>query len=169
MLRTRTVLIVICAAGVLLAGLWAWWPDRDAAGKPDLHFQVLTDEEIALRARLEDLGTVNRNLTLSSDEGPVIRVAAPLGYDLVSPVDFDIRIEERDQVPVDMSTLRIDYRLGPAWVNLTRRVLKQARIDGLHFRASGAQLPPGNHRLRVTVQDNLARATRATIDISVRQ
>ena len=66
-----------------------------------------------------------------------------------------------------MQTLSIEYKIGPAWLNLTRRVMGQASIQGSRVFARGAELPPGNHKLRVSVKDQENRATRAVFTFSV--
>ncbi len=155
-----SALIVIVVLG---AGSGAWWLyDRSNTG-----FALLTEDEIAEIAR--NPASKNREILVVKTGGPLIRVKAPSGFALRSPVDFDIRVEPRGGIGVDMGTLRIEYKLGPVWVNLTRRVMREAKINGYHFLARGAELPPGNHSLRLTVHDQEARITQALVRFSVKK
>ncbi len=109
----------------------------------------------------------SRSMDFLAADGPEIRVLAPQGFALTSPVDFDVRIEPRDDVPVSMETLRIDYRIGPVWKDVTARVTRKGQITGTRLLATGADLPRGRHTLRVTVSDAKARETVAIVSFAV--
>lgn len=163
----RTVLAALMFCGALAAGAyWMWGNDTSNAG---LTFALLSPDEIGEMDPAEPATQAQkqRALKVTNASGPGITVAAPAGFMLTSPVDFDIRLEPRDGVAVDMKSLRIDYRLGPVWVNLTGRIMKEATIKGSRLMARGAELPPGNHILRLTAQDAQLRTTRATVTFSV--
>ena len=100
-------------------------------------------------------------------DGPSISVSAPSGYALTSPVDFDIQIQPRNGVAVDMSSIRIEYRIGPAWVNVTGRIMKYASVKGSRLMAKGADLPSGKHAMRISVKDTSERITQATVSFTV--
>lgn len=108
-----------------------------------------------------------RALSVTIKDGPSINVSAPSGDNLSSTVDFEILLRPKDGFAVDMDSLKIEYKLGPAWVNLTRRIMKQASVSGTRFSARGAELPPGNHSLRLSVQDINGRNTEARVSFSV--
>jgi len=163
MVRTVVAIVVLCA--VLAGGAyWVW-----GGGGDDTTFTLLNPEEVEAM----DIGEPatqaqkKRALKVTDASGPGIKVAAPSGFSLKSPVDFDILLEPKDGIAVDMTSLRIDYRLGPAWINLTGRIMKQATIKGSRLIARGAELPPGNHTLRLTARDANSRTTRATVSFSV--
>lgn len=156
-LRIAT-LAVLAAAAAAFGALWL---------RPDApRFDLLTEAEVIRRQSLP--GTPERAISVKTADGPAIRVAAPQGFALVSPVDFDIRVEPRDGVAVDMASITIEYRLGPAWVNLTRRVMKHASVRGTRLTARGADLPAGSHALRVSVRDVDRRLTRAMVKFTVK-
>ncbi len=159
-------IVAMFVLSVALAGgaYWLW-----IGNKSDVTFSLLNPEEVSMLATEEPATKPQkkRSLKISNGNGPGIKVAAPSGFALKSPVDFDIRLEPKDGVAVDMTSLRIDYRLGPAWVNLTGRIMKQATVEGSRLIARGAELPAGNHTLRLTAKDANARTTRATVSFSV--
>lgn len=145
---------------VALLAAYLFWSDRSGGG-----FVLLTAEEQSDFNKAGD--EAHRDLRVDSSDGPKIQVSAPQGYSLTSPVDFDIRVEPKNGVAVDMSSIKIEYRVGPAWVNMTNRILKYASIKGSRLYARGAELPPGKHALRVSVNDAQNRLTRATVSFTV--
>lgn len=161
MSRTRVALFLVIALGLATTIMLTV---RDRTGTAG--FPLLTAEEVQRRALAPTGG--ERAISVKSSAGPAIRVNAPQGFSLVSPVDFDIRVEPRDGVAVDMASITIEYRLGPAWINLTRRVMKHASVKGTRLYARGADLPPGSHALRVSIRDMNQRLTRATVKFTVK-
>ncbi len=161
---SRNLIIAFVAVLIFGGGYGAWtlYGDRSDAG-----FALLNDDEIA--RYLANPPQKTRSLMVTKSSGPLIKVTSPSGFALSSPVDFDIRVEPRGGVDVDMKSLRIEYKLGPIWVNLTRRVMREAKIKGLRFSARGAELPAGNHSLRLTVRDKDARTTQAMVNFSVKK
>jgi hypothetical protein len=159
---SRTLLLTLAVLLALVGGVALW---RGSAGNPPASFALLSDEEIAEFALAPSQKV--RALTVRQASGPIINVSAPSGFSLNSPVDFDIQIEPRDGVAVDMGSLRIEYKLGQVWVNLTRRVMRQATVKGSRFVARGAELPPGFHALRLTVEDAKLRNTQVLVKFSV--
>lgn len=156
--------IIPLAAALAVAALAAWlfWSDRSGSG-----FVLLTAEEQSDFMNSPD--ELHRDLKVSSADGPNIQVSAPKGFSLVSPVDFDIRVEPRNGVAVNMKSIKIEYRIGPAWVNMTNRILKYASVKGSRLYARGAELPPGKHALRVSVNDAQNRVTQATVSFTVQR
>lgn len=148
----------------------------------DETFSLLSIREIATRAEhfashgndlvesqereLQALGGA-RSLALKRNEGPIITVHAPSGFALNSPVDFDVQFQPRDGIEVDMTSIRIDYRLGPLWTNVTQRITRHSSIAGTRLRAGGAELPSGDHLIRLRVFDTADRETMALISFTV--
>ena len=56
-----------------------------------------------------------------------------------------------------------------AWVNMTSRIMKYASIKGSRLFAQGAELPPGKHALRVSINDAQNRLTQATVSFTVQK
>lgn len=155
-------------AGLMAAAVSIWLVFGDRFAQPS--FTVLTASELEIYndASTQVQASPSRAIKMTATNGPQIKVAAPSGFSLTSPVDFDIVVQPRDGRPVDMSSLKIEYRLGPAWVNLTGRIMKRARVDGQRLFAQGADLPSGKHTLRVSIKDSEAQATQALISFSVK-
>lgn len=165
-MQTARILLSILGAGVVLsagiagAAFVAWNQSQYTSG-----FVMLTAEEIAIIR--DPAPPLKRGIQMTLSNGPEIQVSAPKGDALVSPVDIDIWVAPKDGVPVDMSTIKIEYRLGPTWINMTRRVMNYASVQGPRLFAKGAELPVGRHALRVSVQDTADRTTQATVSFSV--
>ena len=156
--------IVPLGAALIVAALaaYVWW-----SGRSDPGFVLLTAEEQA--AFMQAPSETHRDLRVNASDGPNIEVSAPIGFSLTSPVDFDIRVKPKNGVAVDMKSLKIEYRLGPAWVNMTSRIMKYASIKGSRLFAQGAELPPGKHALRVSINDAQNRLTQATVSFTVQK
>ncbi len=162
----RHVLRGLAAAALVLQ---AASPSHAADG-----FALLTaDQTEARRAHiasgtqdLEALGET-RSIALRRAEGPGIDVSSPSGFALRSPIDFDVRFRPRDGVDVDMGSIRIDYRLGPIWANVTNRLARHASITQNRLQATGAELPAGDHLIRLRVRDARQRETLALISFTV--
>lgn len=121
----------------------------------------------ALDARVAPDETATRKLEPVQRDGPEIRIHAPRGFDLASPVDFDVEIVPRDGVEPDMASLKIEYRIGPFWTDVTDRLRQNARMTGLRMLAPGARLPEGEHLLRLTIGDREGRITIARLSFTV--
>lgn len=161
MQRIVIILLVIVLAGGGAAA-WIYLGEEGSDGG----FALLSDEQIAEYELAPTQAT--RAITSTKSGGPKINVSSPSGFSLNSPVNFDVKVEPRGGVKVDMGSLRIEYRLGPIWVNLTNRVMREAKVKGLRFSARGAELPSGHHALRLTVRDAEQRTTQSVVKFSVK-
>lgn len=133
-------------------------------------FALLTETELEMFERhstTDDAAAKTRNLKLAINDGPSILVASPSGFQLKSPVNFDVRIKPKDGVPVVMSTLKVEYRLGLIWANITGRLLGHGSVIGTQLKANGAELPNGKHKVRLTVSDADGRKTRVEVSFAV--
>ena len=158
-LAATALTVILCVVG---AATYFYFlkPRQDGARA----FALLSAEELSqYHPELDSF----RSITMNAADGPNISVSSPQGFKLASPVDFVIDVTPRDGVPVNMGSLKIEYRLGPAWVNMTKRIMNYASITGSRLSAKGAELPKGNHALRVSIQDEQHRLTRATVKFSV--
>ncbi len=165
MSRLRVFILVVGAAIIIGAG--AVWYFRPMAVPPVQTFALLTDSEMS-DLQGSDSEPLVRSLDVTNTSGPLIRVSSPSGASLISPVNFDIQVEPNGGVPVNMSSIRIEYKIGPAWINMTGRIMKYAKITGNRLYASGAELPAGKHALRVSIDDEQKRRTQATVTFKVK-
>ena len=159
-----TRIFILAALVLALAGAGGWYVWDQNRTK---EFALLTPEEIAQSQAAGD-APLTRGLSVLKSSGPRINVFSPDGDALNSPVSFDIRLSERDGVAVNMKSIKIEYKSGVGWLNVTRRIMREARVKGTKFTASGAVLPKGRHALRLSVQDMDNRLTQAIVEFSVR-
>ena len=133
-------------------------------------FQLLNEQELQMRIENPETDEANstRALSLLKNNGPTIRVASPKGYSLKSPVNFDIQIKPRGGVAVKMASLKIEYKIGGFWANITRRIAGRASIKGSRLRARGAKLPTGKHSVRLSIKDAKGRITTALVTFAVK-
>jgi hypothetical protein len=169
MKRRSLAMIVACSAVVAAT---AFYYSSRLPSQQTL-FSVLTEDEISRRADDPFASSpvpeqAERALSVIDADGPKIKVSAPSGFALSPPVDFDVAFEPRNGAAVDMQTLRIDYRIGPAWINVTSKILSSATIKGSRLVARGADLPGGNHKLRFVIKDTANKTTRAVVTFSVK-
>ena len=156
---------LIIAAGLISFG---------ALGSVSVHaqetFSLLNDAELAFRKLLNrsEKTPITRSISILKSGGPRIKVSSPRGFSLRSPVNFDIRIRPRGGVAVKMSTLKIEYKLGGFWANVTNRITRRAKIRGTTLRARGVKLPTGKHIVRLSIMDVRGRRTSALVTFSVR-
>ena len=109
---------------------------------------LITDEE----ARLPDAEMI---ITRGPIPGPQIRVLSPR-TDLAtkSPLHLKLTFRSFAGSNIDVDSIRITYMKTPL-VDLTERLkpfTSQREIDMI-----GAEAPPGNHQIRVQVQDSVGR------------
>ncbi len=156
---------LIIGAGLLISGTLG-----SVSANAQETFSLLNDTELAFRKllNLSDQAPKTRSISILKSGGPSIKVSSPRGFSLKSPVNFDIRIKPRGGVAVKMSTLKIEYKLGSVWANVTSRITRRARIRGSTLRARGVKLPSGNHTVRLTIRDIKSRRTSALVTFSVK-
>ncbi len=151
------------------AALALAWTQGGGHAFADEAFVLLTDEEMDLFRQnpLLDDGADTRALSFSENAGPMIQVASPTGSTLKSPVNFDVRIKPKGGVAVAMSSLKVEYKLGPFWTDITSRLAGHGAVVGTRLKANGAKLPKGKHKVQLTVLDVNGRRTRAVAAFAV--
>ncbi len=123
-------------------------------------FQLITRDEAALP--LDDTST--RGIT----RGPrIVQVSPPPeSGELQSPVRLVIRFKARGSVPLDPDSLVVTYMKRPA-IDLTQRIEPFIKADGIDIEDAG--LPPGHHRIDVTIKDERGREGHLDFTIDVRK
>lgn len=142
----RTVL-----ASALLSGLLA----QGAA----LAAPLITTKEAALPPAAGALAT--RGIS----RGPAIKMVSPEPEAAVkSPFNLKLNFEARGGEKIDPSSVKVVYMKSP-FVDLTSRLQSAITPTGIDFQQ--AEVPPGEHTLRVTVKDSAGRETNSTMTIVV--
>jgi hypothetical protein len=97
--------------------------------------------------------------TRGISRGPTIKVSSPTpDVATASPFDFRISFVPRGE------SVKVVYMKSP-FVNLTPRLRESISDKGIDF--SKAEVPPGNHTIRVTVADNEGRETSSVFTLLV--
>ena len=118
-------------------------------------FWLITPEEGAMAPAFVDPHGVRDRGLFSSDsveqnKGPVIKMEKPNVDDVVaSPLEIVIQFSPRE-ASVDLSTLKVTL-VKFIDIDLTDRVRPYVSNEGLHI--PDAQLPSGEHTVRVTLGD----------------
>ncbi len=139
----------------LLGGALLWSVAVQAA-------PLITPEEAARPAQPESSNT--RGIS----RGPGVALVGPsadLGA-VKSPFDLKIAFEARGGKAIDPASVKVMYMRSPA-VDLTPRL--QAGINGEGISLAGAEVPVGEHDLKVTVADVDGRKTTKVLRLVVAQ
>ena len=103
--------------------------------------------------------------TRGISRGPTIKVSSPTpDVATASPFDFRISFVPRGESKIDVESVKVVYMKSP-FVNLTPRLRESISDKGIDF--SKAEVPPGNHTIRVTVADNEGRETSSVFTLLV--
>lgn len=137
---------------VLVAGLVLWAGSAAAA-------TLITDDE-AKRPN-DDQVSATRGIT----RGPSIRFEAPQanpsGH---APFDFKVQFEAHGGATIDPTHVKVTYLKVPS-IDLTDRLRPFMSADGINM--PKAQVPAGDHPLRIEVEDSDGRSSEAMIDLKV--
>src|SRR6266567_3789643 len=100
--------------------------------------------------------------------GPKIVLVLPTANDdsAHSPVHVEFRFEAHGGAKIDPRSVKITYLKNPA-VDLTERVKPFMGAGGIDILA--AEMPPGNHPIRVEVKDSEGRSGSASFTLRVSQ
>lgn len=136
----RFVVMVILATGL---------PSYGAHAAP-----LITPKE----AKLPDAaGNLN---TRGISRGPAIKVVSPeAGASIRGPFEFKVDFESRGGATIDKSSIKVIYMKSPV-VDLTPRIKGALADNG--FDLKNAEIPPGEHQIKIIVKDSDGRETSAT-------
>jgi hypothetical protein len=120
---------------------------------------LITSKEAALPAASGVLAT--RGIS----RGPAIKVVSPEPDTTVSsPFSLKLNFEARGGEKIDPASVKVVYLKSPT-VDLTPRLQSGITANGIDF--GKAEVPPGQHDLRVTVKDSQGRETHSVMTIVV--
>lgn len=113
-------------------------------------------------AKLPDApGLATRGIT----RGPSIRQISPEPEQAIkSPFNLKIGFEARGGAKIDPSTVKVTYLKSPS-VELLDRVKPGLSEGGIDL--ANAEVPPGEHQIRVSVQDSEGRQSNSVITLKV--
>jgi hypothetical protein len=109
-----------------------------------------------------DVSLTTRGLT----RGPVVEQVTPDpdAAPVKSPLPLKIKFQTRNNVPIDKDSVKLTYVRTPG-VDLTSRIKAHIGDDGIDMKQ--AEVPPGNHVIRIELKDQQGRSSSATIKLSV--
>lgn len=132
-------------------------------GVPSIaHAQMLISaEEAALPAAGGGLGGF-RGVT----RGPRVQSSSPAteGTSVSSPIDLKVKFESFGGATVDTASVKVTYLKTPA-VDLTPRVKAFIKTTGIEMPT--AELPPGEHPIRVEFKDSEGRTAQGNFTLKV--
>jgi len=121
---------------------------------------LINDSEAKLPAPAKVVAT--RAIT----RGPGIKVVSPdvSAEKVASPFPLRIAFEPRGGSKIDLSSVKLTYLKTPS-VELLDRVKGGLSEKGIEL--ASAEVPPGEHQIRVTIQDSEGRQTSTILNLNV--
>jgi hypothetical protein len=132
--------VVLTGAAILAVVLTAM-PFGAIAG------QLITDDEAKLPAQRGAVPNSGRGIT----RGPKILVPDGEAAVQTSPIRLQVKFQTFGGSSVDLDALKVTYLKSPA-VDLTSRIKPFVQPTGIDM--PDAQLPPGDHLLRIDIKDS---------------
>ena len=121
---------------------------------------LVTPDEARLPPPKGAIAVTSRGIT----RGPRVELAEIDKGDLHSPVHLQIRFQAFGGATIDLSGLHVTYLKTPN-VDLTERVKPFAQGTGIDI--PDAELPPGEHEVRIDVRDSDGRVGTASFMLKV--
>ena len=120
---------------------------------------LITAQEAALP---DASGTI---ATRGISRGPGVKLASPEPDAVVkAPFTFKVGFEGRGGAKVDPASVKVTYLKSPL-VDLTPRLKSAISASGINF--TRASVPPGTHKLKVSVSDQDGRETNTIFTLIV--
>lgn len=121
---------------------------------------LIKDEEARLPAPAG--GLVTRGIT----RGPGVKMLSPdpAAGAVKSPFNLKVSFEPRGGARIDPASVSVTY-LKATPVDLLPRVKAGLSAGGIEL--AGAEVPPGEHQIRVTVQDSEGRQSSTVLQLNV--
>ena len=107
-----------------------------------------------------------QSATSAVQGAPVITVKQPdISHALRNPMTFDIRFRAAPGATINPSTFQAKY--GWLGINITSRLLEHATRTSNGLYAADVDVPAGNHRISVSIADNLGRVGARVVNLHV--
>jgi hypothetical protein len=137
----------------------AWFLAASFLSAPAWSFTLIKNDEARLPAASGLMAT--RGIS----RGPGVKVLAPdLAAGISSPFNLKIAFEPRGGAKIDPTATKVTY-LKATPVDLLPRVKAGLSEQGLVL--EGAETPPGEHAIQISVQDSEGRVTNTVIQLNV--
>lgn len=105
------------------------------------------------------------NLTRGILRGPGVKLISPSSDNaVISPIDFKVLFEPRGDNKIKVDMVKVEYLKNPV-IDLTPRMNSFISNQGINF--PKADIPPGKHTFRLTVQDQDGRETHQIFTVNV--
>jgi hypothetical protein len=117
---------------------------------------LITDAEAALPAAAG--GLTMRGVT----RGPTVKLVSPAATK--SPFQLKVRFEPHGGARIEPGSVKVVYLKSPV-VDITDRIKPFVTADGIDM--AKAEVPAGQHALRIEVKDSDGRPGTAVVDLSV--
>ncbi len=121
---------------------------------------LVTAEEAKLPPPKGAIAVASRGIT----RGPRIELADIDKGELHSPLHLQIKLQAFGGATIDLNSLQVTYLKSPN-VDLTPRIKPFAKPTGIDI--PDAELPPGEHEVRVDVRDSDGRVSTASFMLKV--
>ena len=147
----RSSMITVLISALALA---CTFPKMSAA-------ETLISEAESKLPQFTDAGMATRGIT----RGPGIELVSPApGANVKSPLPLKIKFVGRNNIPIETASVKLTYLKTPM-VDLTDRIKSHLTKDGIEM--DQADVPPGNHLIRIDVKDAEGRSASTTITLAV--
>jgi hypothetical protein len=83
-----------------------------------------------------------------------------------TPVSFRIRFVAASGTSIDVATFKAQY--GWVALDITSRLLKHARLTSTGLSADDVDIPPGNHKVSLSVANNLGQVGEQVFEFTVK-
>ncbi|MEI7430321.1 MAG: hypothetical protein WCL27_07675 [Betaproteobacteria bacterium] len=99
--------------------------------------------------------------------GPGVRIVSPdiSAAQITSPFPLNITFEPRGGAKIDPATVKLTYLRSPN-IELAERIKGNVSAKGINL--ASAEVPPGEHLIRVSVQDDDGRQTSILLNLNVK-
>jgi hypothetical protein len=129
-----------------------------------ISFNALSITLISAKEAALPPASSNKFSTRGISRGPAIKLNAPVVDPVESPFDFKLTFEPRGGVRIDPDSVKVTYLKFP-YVDLTARIKSAISASGIDL--PKADVPPGNHSIRVTVKDIEGRESQSEFNLVV--
>jgi hypothetical protein len=125
-------------------------------------FSLILPEEAAADSAAPEPPPPPRTRSVPNPDAPAIVVAAPdEGRALRAPLSIRLQFVARGGAAIDLSSFRARY--GFLGIDVTARLLQHARLTAAGLEADNADIPAGDHRLRLEIADTSGRRAERSI------